>query len=719
MKSILTILFLIPVFLFAQGPKMSVESKSEINSLKQDVRKINIEYKLYSQKYPLIKINDEVYVSFVGKLKPGYTDSADESVLIGEGVGRIRSVRVKLSDLDKISSLDQLKYLEIAGKIQSHLDKVPYDTRVDSVHRGLTLPQPYTGKDVIIGVQDWGFDYTHPMFYDTLLENSRILAAWDQWKIGGNKPEGLTYGAEYVNWEELSTAQSDTSNQYGYGTHATHVAGIAGGSGAGFIDKGMAFESEFLFSTILLDEAAAIDSWNWMLDKAQFYQKNLVVNMSWGLYNIGTSDGTSLMSQAIEELTDEGVLFVSSAGNNGNVNFHIQHEFNEDTIKSKIQFDSYAAIDSLYGQRLHGWGTVGQNFEVNLEILSSSLALLGESSYISTALNDYQEGMIIVNNDADTIFYKVTAEEAHPQSGRPYVHYRIKNTNSNLHVVMSAAAESGTVHFWNVTDLNYGGGNWGMPFVKLGNDFIGGDNLYGIGEPTSADDCISVASHAASYVSSQGNVLGGKRSSFSSIGPRNDGEMKPNISGPGGNVLSSLSSFSSEGQNSSMKVTFNGREYGFARLSGTSMSSPVVAGISALIWEANPYLSPRQIKQIIEETAREDVRTGVLPEGGNTLWGHGKVNALDAIRSATGVVGTESYELDNHKWSVYPNPTSSVLSVKGFDRLQDVKLIDLMGKVVDLDATKDIWDVGGMARGVYVFRVVVEDKVYQKKVVIN
>lgn len=49
-----------------------------------------------------------------------------------------------------------------------------------------------------------------------------------------------------------------------------------------------------------------------------------MINMSWGLYNLGPLDGTSLVSRAIGSLSDEGVIFVTSGGNNGDVNFHMK-----------------------------------------------------------------------------------------------------------------------------------------------------------------------------------------------------------------------------------------------------------------------------------------------------------------------------------------------------------------------------------------------------------
>jgi subtilisin family serine protease len=86
--------------------------------------------------------------------------------------------------------------------------------------------------------------------------------------------------------------------------------------------------------------------------------------------------------------------------------------------------------------------------------------------------------------------------------------------------------------------------------------------------------------------------------------------MKPDIAAPGVNVASSISSFTDASYSTTETITFNGVEYDFAKFSGTSMSSPCVAGIVALLLDANPGLTPFEIKQILQATAREDDETG-------------------------------------------------------------------------------------------------------------
>ncbi|MBR6920264.1 MAG: hypothetical protein IKN37_08130, partial [Bacteroidales bacterium] len=77
-----------------------------------------------------------------------------------------------------------------ATNAQQWLDKAVPDGKVDNVWKGTDLTQGFTGKGVIIGVTDWGFDYTHPVFYDTSMTRYRVLRAWDQYRKAGPAPEG-------------------------------------------------------------------------------------------------------------------------------------------------------------------------------------------------------------------------------------------------------------------------------------------------------------------------------------------------------------------------------------------------------------------------------------------------------------------------------------------------------------------------------------------------
>lgn len=672
----------------------------------------------FRARFPFQTIKGEIYLSFLGEKDQHFLKSelAALGIVCGAEIGSVVSMRIPLELLDDLDQLKGIRSLQLAGKIKPTLDRAVKDVRADSVHKGIDLPQGYTGKNVLIGVTDWGFDYTSPMFYDTLLQQSRILAAWDQYKTSGPPPVGFTYGTEYATIPEFQDAGSDTSNIYSYATHGSHVAGIAGGSGAGTVYRGVAFESQFLFATFLVDEAAVLDAWEWMYQKSLSESKRLVINMSWGLYHMGTLDGTSLLSQAIDSYSALGVVFCNSGGNNGNVNFHIKKDFVNDSIRSMISFYDYNANPNMWGQSIHAWGEVGNSFECGLQVYNTTgSTLLTQTAYFSTATTStYIDTFMVVAQD--TIWYNISADNAHPQNDRPQMRIRVKN-KSALRVLLKARAPSGRVHFWNVTELSNDVGNWGMPFMVSGSGTVSGDNKYGISEPSCTNSLLSVAAYTAQYTTGGGSVVGGAIASFSSIGPRYDEVLKPEISAPGVAVVSSISSFTDVAVTSVQNVDFNGRTYPFAKFSGTSMASPMVTGVVALILEANPYLSSDQVKSIVLESAREDNYTGVIPLTGSTQWGWGKLDAYTAVKLALVTVGTEEQELELD-WNVFPNPANDYLYFTLVEELPKmVQIIDSQGKIISRQVNNASLYVGDLLSGTYFIRIERKGKIQQVRFV--
>jgi minor extracellular serine protease Vpr len=672
-------------------------------------------------RYAINTINGVDYLSLLAKVTPNFNSNTAEQngIIVGARINDIVSLKFPINNLDEIYAMSGIHTLQVAGKVKPDLNKVLWDIRADSVHAGLNLPQSYTGNDVLIGITDWGFDYSHPMFYDTLLQNTRILAAWDHYKTSGPAPNGFNYGTEFSTEADLIAAGSDTSNIYSYHYHASHVAGICGGSGAGTSYRGVGFEAQFLFTTFLVDEASVIDAWQWMYNKSITEGKRLVINMSWGLYHTGALDGTSLLSQALDGFTDLGVLFVTSGGNNGNDDFHIKKDFSNDTLLTNISFYSSATLTNLWGQSIHAWGDAGNEFTARIQVLNGSNQIMNESPWFSTlTTTTYVDSFVVFNGVNDTIRYNLSMDDAYPTNGRPQMRFRIKKP-IGYKVVLKSYAPSGTVHFWNVTELVTDVGNWGMPFTSIGANYTAGDANYGIGSPACSNSAITVAAYGSQTNTNGGSFVGGNIASFSSIGPLINSNMKPDISAPGVSVGSSISSYTDAGFNQTTSVNFNGRTYPFARLSGTSMSSPVVAGVVSLIWEANPYLSPWQIKEIIRMTAREDIRTGDLPDEGDFNWGHGKINAYAAVQMATNTVGVNEITKEL-MWTIYPNPANQFLTIKGIEGgVKIIQIIDLNGRICGEYLNTLPIDINYFVPGIYILRIVKDNRVQQQKFIIS
>ena len=229
--------------------------------------------------------------------------------------------------------------------------------------------------------------------------------------------------------------------------------------------------------------------------------KRLVINNSWGLPQWGTPDGTSLSNQFIDAMSDEGVVFVSSNGNNGDVDFHIDHTFEEpgDTIRSRVKFYPLNLNPNAWGQNLTLWGEEGESFEMGFQLIAGLSTVVGESPMYNTSDGPMILDTIeVVNND--TVIYDVVMEQSHPSNGRPFIQMRIHKGDAYLSVLMQVTSEAGRVHAWNHTHLTNDVGNWGQDFQAAQSGWLSGDPYYGIQQPACSHSVIAVGAYSSEYL---------------------------------------------------------------------------------------------------------------------------------------------------------------------------------------------------------------------------
>lgn len=618
----------------------------------------------------------ELCISALIKVQTGFNENTllEKGVQIGTKAGNVWTVQVPVKNFTAFIQTSGIRYIDLDQPVGMLLDSARVATCTDSVHAGVGLPQPYTGKNVVVGIIDAGFDYTHPMFYDTAYATLRIKKVWEQ-KQNGIPPNGFGYGAEFADSLSIVSKAKDITD----GSHGAHVAGIAAGSGVGgdttnIACRGIAFNSDLVFTAIYPAQSMwlstgmgdILDGMNYTYNYAASVQKPAVVNLSWG-NPLGPRDGSSLFSEACDNLTGPGKIFVLSAGNNGNKAVHLRKQFSttDTAVHTILTFPQF--LDEKRNW-LDIWGDTAKNFCVQFSLYSG---FTKRDSSVVICLDNNTHEIALRGSNGDTCFIIVTALTA-DFNEKPHVLSQLYSRN-NDRVCVSVFAQSGKVDMWQGLVKNTSG--YYGTFTKLAYPFAtAGDSAYQISDMASTRSAITVGAYtsktsfkiwngaAYNYGGTLGNIA-----PFSSRGPSSDGRLKPDIAAPGMSLNSSVNShdtsFLPNGPDKSVMTSsytspLNGRTYPYAGFQGTSMSSPVVSGVVALLLEVNPYLDPNMVRNILTETAIHDNYTEMPTATPNTTWGVGKINAYAAIKKTLATVGIIHDEKAEIECLIYPNPAN-------------------------------------------------------------
>ena len=683
-----------------RAPQLSAAAKQYLflSNLKQNKDKVLEQY-VYS-----MDNQNGVFVNAIMKVEPNFDDSklTQQGIKIGTKAKDIWTAKIPLNAIHQFVKTQGIQYIDMDQPGYPELDTARKVTRVDSVHQGIYLPQSYAGKNVVIGIVDAGFDYTHPTFFDTTLTHFRIKRVWEQKTTTGNAPVNFGFGSEYSDSLSIWNKHFDVSET----THGTHVMGIAGGSGGGSSAnnkrfRGMAFESELVAVAIYpsaahwLNTGSAdfLDGINYVFNYADAVNKPAVANLSWGC-PLGPRDGTSLFSQACNNLVGPGKIFVLSGGNNGSNNIHLKKTFTAtDTTVHTVCTFSTNLIDKK--NQLDIWGEIGKTFCMNFSLYT------GYNKIDSTAticLDDSTHQYNLIGSNGDTCFITITTV-ASEFNGKPHMLVQLY-TRVTDRLVVSIKSNEGTVNMWQGIVINTSG-YYGTFAKTVFTWAVNGDNLMTCGDLVSTEQALAVAAFNSkpSFTNISGQNLTyqgytkGAIAPFSSKGPTADGRVKPDIAGPGLVLASSVSGVDSTyivgGSDYSSVIAsavspINGQTYSYAVAGGTSMSSPAVSGIVALLLQVDSTLNPVEVKDLLFNTAILDSKTGAIPDTGSTIWGHGKVNAYGAMASLLGVLSVKN-GTSNLPCNIYPNPSNGNYHLEIYSNDNDIANItitDITGRII-------------------------------------
>ncbi|WP_202080497.1 S8 family peptidase [Caldalkalibacillus salinus] len=126
----------------------------------------------------------------------------------------------------------------------------------------------------------------------------------------------------------------------------------------------------------------------------------------------------------------------------------------------------------------------------------------------------------------------------------------------------------------------------------------------------------------------------GHEESFELDGQTWTWQDRPTVTAPGVDVISTIPPSPLMPLGVSSEIDPAHQPY-YAMMSGTSMATPHVAGIVALMLQANPSLTPDEVKDILQDTATD------MPDYDAWEVGAGYVNAYDAVEKAYGMVTKE------------------------------------------------------------------------------
>lgn len=562
-------------------------------------------------------------------------------------VGDISIAAIPLGNLGALSCGRQVKRIETGRRCSIQMDTTRLVVNAEKVYTGEGLSQSYTGHGVVVGVQDIGFDLTHPNFYSADMSRYRIKALWDQLSrdtIGST----LYVGRDYVGRDALLELGHPIDGETQ--THGTHTAGIAAGSGAekkGVVSpyRGMACDADLVLVDNAADNASLIDpkdyykftyatdalGFKYIFDYAERMHQPCVINFSEGSSQ-DFHGYDQLYYELLAKLIGSGRIIVSSAGNDGARNSYIHKNIGKEragafimgnekrfscTAKSKQTFTFRVSVyDNVASPQIVDISTVNV-CNAQDSLLTDSL-LVGGKKYIWRVLaypNSY---------DVRETAYDFQISSPSKLGDSPQVSLQVMGRDADIEL--------------------YRMSGYMFPH-SLDPVLDAGDCRYTIFSPSSSPDVICVGS--TSYRTQFVNYLGEKkvydsgqkgiRSSFSAMGPTLDGRIKPDVMAPGQNIISSYSTFfinNPKNVNASVKsdvrhFKYNGRTYAWNANAGTSMSAPVVTGAIALWLQADPTLTPADCLEIFAKTCSHYDTSLSYP---NNLYGYGQIDVAAGLR---------------------------------------------------------------------------------------
>jgi subtilisin family serine protease len=505
------------------------------------------------------------------------------------------SIKVKASQLKKLLTVDGVRFVEPDVEMKALGDPVPNDA---SKAAGATSDLPgdltsgqhlnvpavwslgYQGQNVKVAVLDTGIDYYHPEFQGVYKGGYNFIDQSNPSDYARTRDVNDPYETTPLD-RPANKAEIDSNGRAFYTEHGTHVAGIIAAQGNNpYGIKGLAPKVDLYSYRVLGAYGSGPNSGIIAaIDKA-VQEKMDVINLSLGSTS---NNSTSSDAIAINNAALAGVTAVVATGNSGpnrgtigspsTAAFAISvgnSTIPEKTMKGQVNIQLEGSSPTGYNLNLMGWkfGT------------DPSQILAGTYDVVSVP----NFGV-----DADYNGLDVRGKVAFISRGGGVAFV------DKIAAAKKAGAIATIIH-------NNGGTNGNGPTgVFLGDSFSfipTFDMSYTDG--TALRTALQTQKATVTFSDfATGTTAGDDINSSSSRGPSNPNfDLKPDVSAPGTDIMSSIPAY---------KKDFPNADYteAYERLTGTSMATPQIAGVAALLKSEHPDWTPFDIKVAISNTAKQ------------------------------------------------------------------------------------------------------------------
>lgn len=675
---------------FAQPSKLTNHTRAFVDAQKKAT---TAEQREQLRKNFALKVanNSDEYVSAYVHF---YSADADKAAILeaygatlNNDFGDFVTSNIPVDAIEALVQNEQVKLVEMGTPVRTRMNKARTATNVDKVQAGTGLSQPFLGTGVVVGVVDGGFQYNHITFYDA--NNSSELRVKRVWNQSANK--------KYTKQSAIESAQyDDTEDDSG---HATHVTGIAAGSYAGNSYYGVASDADIVMVSYGSSNTAITDGIKYIFDYAKSVNQPAVVNLSLGQHT-GPHDGTSTFDKALDAAVGAGRIVCGAAGNEGDSKLFLQQTLTQDqTITQPLTLSHYYSYgESYYLPEIDIWGEPNKDYSIQVVITKSGSEVWSSDIFAANTTSEKTYKSFTGASGGLSIY---AGKNTINKKGNVTIFYD-KNYGFTLNSgyvlnVRFIGTNAGTIQAWaDGYECKWKNGSTNSTIGELGGT---ANNIITVGAWTTQSNTYSFGDATDEIAP------------FSSLGPTADGRVKPEITAPGDVIMSSIPDLKSIQADGKTSKKVGSKTYYWGYMSGTSMATPFVTGVVATWLQANPNLTPEQIKEIMAQTAQTDSYTGTCP---NNTWGYGKIDAYAGLLKVLETTDIKHLETLPDAIMLYPNPSDGAFKLffKQNDNNVNIRIYAANGQqvyaqrigAVDGQQTLDI-DAVGIASGAYIVKI--------------